>query len=210
MRAGWQTAVRGRLVCGVQRWAASSREAQAPDAAAVAPPWRNMVPPLHAPPACTAQGTPLPRLPQHRGALRGASAPLSIPALVKELGIEGLASLQALVPSLVEELAAEGERHATPQQLVAGRLCAACDQRTMRACCAYFSEPPCTPQTVAHPRLLVTQVPPSLPSPRLGVGQAGCGRRLLGARRLRGGPAGRRARLLPAERIHRLRHGACL
>lgn len=46
----------------------------------------------------------------HSGALRGASAPLSIPALVKELGIEGLASLQALVPSLVEELAAEGER----------------------------------------------------------------------------------------------------
>ena len=48
--------------------------------------------------------------PARRGALRGASAPLSIPALVKELGIEGLASLQALVPSLVEELAAEGER----------------------------------------------------------------------------------------------------
>lgn len=60
------------------------------------------------------------------GALRGASAPLSIPALVKELGIEGLASLQALVPSLVEELAAEGERQGacTARE---GRMC-------MRAC----------------------------------------------------------------------------
>jgi hypothetical protein len=31
-----------------------------------------------------------------------------MPALIRELGIEGLASLKALVPSLVDELAAEG------------------------------------------------------------------------------------------------------
>ncbi|EFN57486.1 hypothetical protein CHLNCDRAFT_143015 [Chlorella variabilis] len=51
---------------------------------------------------------------QLRGALRGAVSPVSIPALVRELGIEGLASLKALVPSLVDELAAEGS--------VAGKL----------------------------------------------------------------------------------------
>ena len=45
-----------------------------------------------------------------RGALRGAASPLSMPALLKELGVEGLASLSALVPSLVEELVAQGER----------------------------------------------------------------------------------------------------
>ena len=44
----------------------------------------------------------------HRGALRGAVAPVAMPALVKDLGIEGLASLNALVPSQVEELVAEG------------------------------------------------------------------------------------------------------
>lgn len=43
-----------------------------------------------------------------RGALRGAVSPVSMPALSKELGIAGLASLSALVPSLVDELAAEG------------------------------------------------------------------------------------------------------
>ena len=42
------------------------------------------------------------------GALRGAVSPVAVPSLVRELGIEGLASLNALVPSLVEELAAEG------------------------------------------------------------------------------------------------------
>ncbi|KAI3438673.1 hypothetical protein D9Q98_001094 [Chlorella vulgaris] len=45
---------------------------------------------------------------QLRGALRGAVSPVSMPALSKELGIAGLASLSALVPSLVDELAAEG------------------------------------------------------------------------------------------------------
>lgn len=33
---------------------------------------------------------------------------MSMPVLVKELGIEGLASLNALVPSLVDQLVAEG------------------------------------------------------------------------------------------------------
>ena len=34
---------------------------------------------------------------------------MSMPVLVKELGIEGLASLNALVPSLVDQLVAEGQ-----------------------------------------------------------------------------------------------------
>ncbi|KAL4425678.1 hypothetical protein ABPG75_009694 [Micractinium tetrahymenae] len=53
---------------------------------------------------------------QLRGALRGAVSPVPIPALVKELGIEGLASLNALVPTLIEDLTAEGS--------VAGKLVA--------------------------------------------------------------------------------------
>lgn len=35
-------------------------------------------------------------------------SPVSMAVLVKELGIEGLASLNALVPSLVDQLVAEG------------------------------------------------------------------------------------------------------
>lgn len=47
---------------------------------------------------------------QLRGALRGALAPVSVPSLVRELGLEGLGSLQSLLPSLVEQLLAEGGR----------------------------------------------------------------------------------------------------
>lgn len=51
-----------------------------------------------------------------RGALRGAVSPIAIPSLVKELGIEGLSSLNALVPSLIDALLTEGS--------VAGKLTA--------------------------------------------------------------------------------------
>lgn len=45
---------------------------------------------------------------QLRGALRGAAAPVSLAALVRQLGLEGVGSLGALVPGIVEELVAAG------------------------------------------------------------------------------------------------------
>jgi hypothetical protein len=45
---------------------------------------------------------------QLRGALRGAAAPVSLPALRRDLGLEGLGALGALLPALTEELQREG------------------------------------------------------------------------------------------------------
>jgi hypothetical protein len=44
---------------------------------------------------------------QLRGALRGATAPVAMAALVKELGLDGLVSSNSMIAQLVEELLQE-------------------------------------------------------------------------------------------------------
>lgn len=48
---------------------------------------------------------------QLRGALRGTAAPVGLPSLLKELGLDGFASSAAMVAALVEELLADGAVH---------------------------------------------------------------------------------------------------
>ncbi len=93
-----------------------------------------------------------------------------MPALVKELGIEGLASLQALVPSLVEELAAEGEHQRWPHPFIQSLgACGAAGSHLFAGSCRAVpnahNRALCTPGTIAANVMLP---PPPPPPPRPG------------------------------------------
>ena len=71
----------------------------------------------HPPPSCLFPSSlSPPALPQLRGALRGAAAPVNLSTLARDLGLEGLGSLASLLPSLIDELVDSGA--------IAGRLAA--------------------------------------------------------------------------------------